>query len=167
LRLNLGCGNHYAEGWTNLDIDSNDQVRPDVVHDVTKPMDFVVEPVDRIYAGHVLEHLDFDVVVPTLELWRTVLAPDGEMVVVGPDCDRAEALVAAGELTDEDFRSIRYGRGAWEHDVHLWRSSEAATTALLDAAGWKWTAVEVESLVESEYPLVSGIGWQFAVRASY
>jgi predicted SAM-dependent methyltransferase len=91
-RLNLGAGNHYAVGWINLDrYDlAHHEHRPDVVWNVLEgglPWDD--QTFEQVYAGHFLEHVPYiraaDVVQ---ECWR-VLAPGGQLAVVGPDIEAA------------------------------------------------------------------------------
>ena len=56
-RLNLGCGEDYRQGWTNLD--AVDAVEPDIVHDLNEyPWPFDDGKFIHIEARHVLEHLN-------------------------------------------------------------------------------------------------------------
>ena len=161
MKINLGCGDFYADGWVNVDIASNESVHPDVVADVTGELPF--SDVKHLYAGHVLEHFPHDDVVEVLGRWRDMLADDGELVIVGPDCDRGEAMMQAGTLSPEEYEVLLHGENRWPGDVHLWRSTETEALALATKAGWDCGAVPVGSLFGTVYPLVSGIGWQFAL----
>jgi predicted SAM-dependent methyltransferase len=166
VNLNVGCGNHYAEGWVNVDIDHTDEVRPDVVADATKGLPFGDGEAERIYLGHVLEHIEpLDALVALAEC-RRVLVSGGEMCVVGPDCDIADRLLATGSITVGDHGAIVNGAGRWTHDVHLWRSTGARTEDFLRAAGFVTHPITIAELVVSTWPLVSGVDWQFSVLAS-
>ena len=59
LRLNLGCGRHPIEGWTNIDAVSLPGV--DVVADLDRcresPLPFAESTADAFLLAHVLEHL--------------------------------------------------------------------------------------------------------------
>jgi len=56
-KLNLGCGEFKKDGFINLDW--QEQVRPDVVHDLNViPYPFLDNTFDLIEADHVLEHLN-------------------------------------------------------------------------------------------------------------
>ena len=55
MRLNLGCGQDYQEGYTNVDIEGE----CDIKHNLNKyPYPFKDESVDFILASHIIEHLD-------------------------------------------------------------------------------------------------------------
>lgn len=88
-----------------------------------------------------------------------MLALDGELCIVGPDCDRAATF------NDPDLmRGVLNGGCRWPGDRHYWRSTETATLNYVldifpDAA-----AVPVTSL-PSSWPVVSRIDWQFAILA--
>jgi hypothetical protein len=163
VRLNLGCGDHYAHGWVNVDAVRNDRVRPDLVHDITRPLPLDPGSVTELYCGHVLEHLDHDAVVPALLMWRRYLCPGALVMVVGPDCDRADAMP---QLSVEERRGIRFGGDRWEGgtDRHLWRSTEVETGNLLREAGFVPRPIPIEK-VPRVWPIVSRVRWQFAIEA--
>lgn len=166
MRLNIGCGNHYANGWVNVDIDSTDDVHPDVVADVTAGLPFPDGLFYRIYLGHVLEHIDQAAVPRALGECRRLLASGGVIAVVGPDCDCADRMLATGEINGDERRKIVEGAGRWAHDVHLWRCTGDVVAGYLEAAGFAATRVEVRDLVNTEWPLVADVTWQFAMFAT-
>jgi len=55
LRLNLGCGNDYREGWVNAD--RNPAVRTDLRLDLAAAIPFADDSVDEILLDNVLEHV--------------------------------------------------------------------------------------------------------------
>lgn len=117
MRLNIGCGPHYAKGWTNVDVVSipSADINPDVVASIDN-LPFDDGSVELLYAGHCVEHLSIlpthlppikigEVAVPAMpnqapigllsqfddamrEIAR-VLAADGQAAFVCPDVYRA------------------------------------------------------------------------------
>lgn len=54
-KLNLGCGNDLKEGYVNIDLYGN----PDVKHDLEDfPYPFNKNTFEEVYASHIIEHLD-------------------------------------------------------------------------------------------------------------
>jgi SAM-dependent methyltransferase len=90
-RLNLGPGNHYADGWINADrydLDHHDH-SPDVLVDVLGGLPWDAGRFDQVYAGHLIEHVPFERVPELVAECFRVLAPGGELAVVGPDIEAA------------------------------------------------------------------------------
>ncbi len=84
-KLNLGCGIYKKEGYINMDWD--EKVKPDVVHDFNKfPYPFADNAFDYIEAIHVIEHLDRPFSVMS-EL-RRILKPGGTLLVRVPHFSR-------------------------------------------------------------------------------
>ncbi|HEX5497110.1 MAG TPA: hypothetical protein VFX70_21310, partial [Mycobacteriales bacterium] len=72
MRVNLGCGSYYLDGWLNVDADVD--VRADVHMD---PVDFVrhsADQADEVYLGDYLERIPVGDAVALLTLLRERLA---------------------------------------------------------------------------------------------
>lgn len=161
VKLNLGCGEFPVEGWLNVDLTNP---AADVRWDITEGLPPVDGPIERIYAGHVLEHIEQADIPTMLELWLSheQVSVHTLMAVVGPDCDRAEQWVRQGKLTDADYQLIRYGGGRWSGDDHLWRSTGVETFHMLRDSGWAPAyPYDLQMLVWDGWPVTSLIGWQF------
>ena len=90
LMLNLGCGAHHHPAWINLDIANSD---PEVIiHDLLKPLPFVVETFDVVYHSHVLEHLPKAAAPGFLRECHRVLTPGGIIRVAIPDLEQIARL---------------------------------------------------------------------------
>ncbi|MDR0913319.1 MAG: methyltransferase domain-containing protein [Methanobrevibacter sp.] len=84
MKLHLGCGEKYLEGFTHCDIRKYHHV------DYVIPVDdlpFDDESVDEIYACHVLEHFGRHEVLNVLKEWSRVLKTDGFLRIAVPDFD--------------------------------------------------------------------------------
>jgi len=155
MKLNIGCGSHYAEGFTNIDTYSGGEVKPDVVMSALE-LDFNDDLFDLVYMGHVLEHIpEEDVVTAVNEAWR-VLKPGHKLYVVGPDY---RAAVAAQD--EENIEGILHGGREWPGDEHHWVSDAETLRAFLDAS--KFEAVAPISLKQAKQegaPVTSLAYWQ-------
>lgn len=56
MKLNIGCGNDWIAGYTN--VDSSYLVNPDMFVDLEKPLPFNDSSVSEVLAYHVLEHIN-------------------------------------------------------------------------------------------------------------
>lgn len=155
--LNVGCGDHYAPGWWNIDV-WNETGADEAVSVLALP--YPDESFERVYCGHVLEHLELDYVPVALAEIQRVLIPDGVLMVVGPCAAKARRhwpeMLAIIEPRDEPQRP-----GA----AHQWTSTTTLTTALVIRAGFEEIALPALESVPPPWPVVSRIGWQFALEA--
>lgn len=163
MKINVGCGEFPAKGWVNLDVTHESaDLRWDAVNGLPPEID---EPIERIYAGHVLEHLEKDLVVPMLVSWleHPQVSTKTLMAVVGPDCDIALEWLKDGRLTQEEYDVMESGGARrWPGDSHLWRSTGAETYHLVRAAGWGIAHPYSLGLLSLDgWPVTSLIGWQF------
>lgn len=115
MKLHLGCGNDYREGWHNVDINL---VECDEQLDITDtPWPYPADSVDRIAAHHVIEHCD-DVESVFRECKR-VLKPVRALVVTVP--------IGYNALADPDHKhewmwqtpEFYCGERHWDVDVGL------------------------------------------------
>lgn len=184
MKLNVGCGPHYAEGWVNTDVVRIEGViEPDVVVDPDAPLPFLPESFDRAYVGHIIEHVPWDEVPTFLDALAEVLVPDAPVMFVGPDVDRAIGNYADGTSTWHDVAITMEGPSAyteatgfatatrWDADRHHWNCSEQRVHDLLTHLKWRnvrWWPVDREGLLPElpGWPLVSRARNQFAVSAT-
>ncbi len=165
MRLNVGCGDYRAPApWVNLD--SFEGVRPDVVADA-RDLPFADSSVERLYCGHVLEHLSRDEGVPrAIREFRRVLRRGGLLAAVGPCYDLARLDDGSGVVGDQVLLSlIRTGGGRWAGDVHLWTATGAET---LEAIRREFPAAELidQALLADDWPVAARVPWQFAITAT-
>lgn len=109
LWLNLGCGGWSIPGYDDVDLPSVDLTQ--------FPWPWRSGSVDRIYAGHIIEHFDRDVGAGFLrEAWR-VLRPGGVIDLATPDMDmfiswRLRGTPDLGGYPWRDLNDLLGGGGA-------------------------------------------------------
>lgn len=162
-RVNLGCGDHRVEGWINVDVLADGDVRPDLVANVGQPP-FGAATVASLYCGHVLEHLDYDDAVEAARRIRAILTERGEVLAVGPDVDRCKRWVESGRMSPEELSAHVHGARRWPGDEHRWECTEERLAALFHHAGFSFVE-PVDVTAVRGWPLTSRIGWQCGVRA--
>lgn len=166
MRLNLGPGEHYADGWVNLD--ASGAVRCDQIVDGAAPFaGFADGCAQAVYLGHVLEHVWWPDVVPLLGEVRRVLRPGGTVLVTGPDMVRLIHRFAEGLepwwLVEQAMEHADRTDPAWPEASHKWDCHEGRVIDALVAAGF----VDVAATLEFDgWPVTNWSDWQCAVRAS-
>ena len=164
LRVNLGCGDRYAEGWVNVD-HAGSPGRKDRTVDLTGPLPWAPGSIAAVYAGHVLEHLTIPDALSLLERIRTCVRTGGEVMVVGPDLTRAVAMAQAGTL-DVTLDSLRHGASRWAGDEHRWECHASILADMLKEAGWVDVAEVAIGDVPASWPVADRRPvWQCALSA--
>lgn len=164
MRVNLGCGDRYHSGWVNVD-HAGSPFPKDATVDLSGELPWGLGSLTHVYAGHVLEHLPIDVCRALLTRLLPCMAPGGQLMIVGPDLIRAQAMAEAGIL-DVTMDSLRYGANRWPGDEHQWECAPAIIVDLLDTTGWAdITDVGIGS-VDAMWPVADrGPVWQCAISA--
>jgi len=118
MKLNIGCGRDYREGWVNTDI--SHEVRADHYFDIrTQNFPFKDELAEVVYISGVLEQIgDNDQLIHAMnECWR-VLKPGGQMIVVVPNAKYAIAHrdpMDVRKFTWDTFRYFIEGTQEYKH----------------------------------------------------
>ena len=141
LKLHLGCGERYLEGYVNIDFPATEHsvqtaMRPDVLADI-RQLDYPAQSVSEVRLHHVFEHFDRATALRLLIDWRTWLSPGGTLIIETPDFERSATafLLAArlGALGRGPLRRI-VGRRRGTQLRHVFGSHEAAWAVHWD--GW-------------------------------
>ena len=98
LRLHLGCGATYKEGWVNVDLAGT---RVDLPWDLARPLPFAPQSIDAIFHEHLLEHLTYAQGVELHRRCRELLRPGGVLRIGVPDAGAALGSYATAESTGE------------------------------------------------------------------
>lgn len=163
MKLNLGCGDRYAPGWHNVDR-ADCPHRKDEAWDLRNPLPW--SGVTHAYAGHILEHLRIGDALVLLERLLAGMAPDGELMVVGPDVIRAQAMLDGGQNIGVTLDSLKYGASRWPGDEHRWECAELDVMIMLRLTGWKVEPRMTINDVPAMWPVADRRPqWQCAVGA--
>lgn len=170
LRLNVGSGPHYAEGWWNIDpVDSDEHgIHPDQVIDPDRPFSGFVN-VEQINLGHVLEHLPWHQVPRFLTEARETMVSGGQLLVVGPDVVRAIKRWKEGLEPWWLVESCLEHAGSFDEYEplrHHWNCDEARVVWALKESGWSdIQPTPIASSKLNDWPVPSRALWQFAIFA--
>lgn len=162
--LNIGCGEFPAPSpWVNMDITSNDQVQPNLIGSLLD-LPHEVQGLERVYLGHVLEHLPREAIPSALEqLWKRC-RPGAMAAAVGPDVIKAWELVITGQLDQETAIEAATGGCRWPGDKHLWACTEQEMVSMFRISGIKLAStVWIGSRQLDPFPVTSRAEWQCAV----
>jgi len=96
MRLNLGCGKRYKEGFIN--IDAFDATVADVLMSV-EDLAFPSNSVDGIEACHLIEHLGYYHTISALGEWFRVLRPGSTLLIETPDLEASMQQYLHGNHT--------------------------------------------------------------------
>jgi len=112
--LHVGCGpanpgklhsTFHEAGWTEVRLDINPDVKPDIIGTMTRMYDVADGSVDAVWSSHNIEHLYAHEVDIALREFLRVLKPGGFILVTCPDLQAVAALIAEGKLEDAAYTS--------------------------------------------------------------
>jgi len=161
--LHVGCGRKRKErttkglnssGWTEIRLDIDASVVPDVIGTMTDMSAVATASVDAVFSSHNIEHLYPHEVPLALSEFLRVLKPQGFFVVTCPDLQSVCKLIAEDKLTEAAYTSpagpiapidILYGLRSSMAQGNLYMAhrcgfTQKVLTATLQAAGFKAVA---------------------------
>jgi ubiquinone/menaquinone biosynthesis C-methylase UbiE len=112
--LHVGCGQNHKDKttpgfntpeWTELRLDIDENVQPDIVGTMLDMSAVVSASVDAVYSSHNIEHLYAHEVPLALAEFKRVLKPEGFTIITCPDLQSVCALIAEGKLTESAYTS--------------------------------------------------------------
>lgn len=185
MKLNVGSGPYYAEGWVNTDfVRYAGIIEPDVVVDPVNPLPFFPETFSEAYVGHCLEHIPWPDVPKFLGQLAEVMEPEGDVMFVGPDAHRVIDGYRDGTATWHQVAIIIEERSAyteaggfaaaprWDADRHWWNCSQDRVADLLIECRWRSVTCHgvdpdgtLPAYLEEDWPVVSRAPFQFACSA--
>jgi len=118
IKLHIGCGEKYLDGYVNIDYPQSKhsviKVKADVYHDI-RTLSYGENSVDEIRSHHLFEHFERAEVIALLMKWRRWLRIGGKIIIETPDFYNC-ALAYIVSLTQK--RRMEIGR-------HMLGSQEA------------------------------------------
>lgn len=163
LKLNLGCGGVFFEGWVNVDLENTSKAN--LFWNLTDPFPLPPESCSLIYSEHVLEHFSAEDGLKILRESRRLLAPGGVLRVAMPNLEHSvECYVTDSWRSNfarwEELRGVKTRCEALNVAMrwwgHLWlydreelhrRLQEAGFTQIRDA---EWGKSSVQELCNRE-----------------
>lgn len=147
MKLHLGSGIRYLEGYVHIDISNHDHI--DIKTSIDKLTSIKDDSVDEIYASHVLEYFDRNEAEVVLTEWKRVLKKNGILRLAVPNFD---ALISVYRQT-KDLEKILgplYGKWKVEDSSYIYHKTvydHKSLTSLLNRLGfleiqnWDWREV--------------------------
>ena len=136
MRLQLGCGDRYWPGFTNVD---KFNTQADVLCDVQDLKPIKDEEATEIHAIHIFEHIGRLQVEPVLLEWLRVLKPGGKLVLEMPCLDKIAQMIIDKEKNIRLTLLGIYGdpRDQREGMMHQWGWTYEELEWQLKAVGFK------------------------------
>jgi len=130
LKLHLGCGSTYLEGYINIDIRKTPAA--EVIADA-RNLPYGESSVELIESYHLIEHIPRYDLPPTLKKWHKMLIPGGRVIVECPDLDGICEMYLKG---DDNALVLIYGGQRYAHDTHYFGYNFKRLAALFQEAGF-------------------------------
>lgn len=115
MKLHLGCGTKKLEGWIN--IDSVPECRPDVVHDITKPLPYADQSAEELLGEDLLEHFDKYIRYLVFYEWTRVLKVGGKITLQVPDFKTI--LLRYFKFGYDNFVDFIFGENLLESRIYI------------------------------------------------
>jgi len=137
MKLHLGCGKRFLEGYIHIDIAEFDHI------DYKIPVDdlsvFENDSVSEIYASHVIEYFDRDEIVNVLNEWKRVLKDEGVLRIAVPNFSELINVYDTSKDLDKVLGPL-YGKWRLEDNNSIYHKTvydEKSLTKLLSTVGFK------------------------------
>jgi SAM-dependent methyltransferase len=139
VKLNLGSGLDYREGWLNVDLHASHQ--PDLVSDVTWLRSIEDNSVDYILAQDVLEHIHRARASTAIAEWNRILQPGGMIEIRAPDVVALVRLMEEPAYRTLDAHQVLlqnlFGTQGYEGDFHFNGFTDLTLRTLLTGGGFE------------------------------
>jgi predicted SAM-dependent methyltransferase len=166
IKLNVGCGTDYKDGWINIDNNSDNNIEKlDLNWDLRNPLPFSDDSVDFIFNEHLIEHLTVNEAQVVIKDLVRILKPGGVLRIAMPDLAEAVDQYINLPLSKDptikrfklDFIKTRAERinMSFREWGHKWLYDAEELRRRLKEAGCK--NIKQCSLRDSEYPSLQNL----------
>lgn len=144
MKLHLGCGQRYFEGYKNIDFPLSEhsyQMKSvaDEHQDISQ-LSYPAESIDEVRLHHVFEHFDRPTACAFVAGWNSWLKVDGLVHIEVPDFDKS-AKILLGLFASKESKKVALRHLFGSHEarwaVHCEAYSEWMLTDLLSCFGFK------------------------------
>lgn len=136
MKLHVGCGNRYLEGYKHLDIRELEDGHIDYVTTANDLSQFADNTIEELYACHLLEHFGRHETKSVLQEWYRVLKPSGNLRIAVPDFEAIiEVYKKTGDLTK--LIGLLYGGQNYEFNFHHMTFDYSFLKSQLEEVGFK------------------------------
>jgi GT2 family glycosyltransferase/glycosyltransferase involved in cell wall biosynthesis/predicted SAM-dependent methyltransferase len=164
VRVNLGCGPLYLDGWVN--VDSDPDVRADVHGDAVEFIREHAESISEVYMGHLIEHLTLDDAVVLLITVAERLAAGTTVSAVTPDMRAIFRAYLDGEV-DNVILNDSFVYSYVQPSHHRWCHDIESLTRLFERAGLiDIRPVDTATWAPVYYKTGENSRWQCGVRGT-
>lgn len=113
VKLNLGSGWHYLDGYVNVDLHHDADVKADLRQFECAPCS-----VDSVLTTHTIEHLTRDDGIALIRRCYDWIKPGGRLEIETPDRTKCRLLLASRPL--EGAKGLMGGRSVAKREWHEW-----------------------------------------------
>jgi len=142
VKINLGCGNDYKEGYINVDKYNNTN-NVDYQWDLGK-LEVEDKSIDEIYLSHVFEHIEINTIYSVLNHWNSKLKHNGRLVIRVPNLEWEIKLWLNSEDKWKDIHRI-YGSQSHEGNAHSCGFTKESLPDLVKRFGFDIESVEIRN----------------------
>ena len=166
VRLHLGCGNRYFDGYINIDGDYMAHDPNVIIHDITKIFPLPNNCVDEILTVHVIEHISRQHILPMYKEFYRICKTGGFVAMEWPDLLKMcqEVVKNPDCFWTHDKRLLKrtiagiYGDSARYPDptmLHKWGYSADSMSKIFLEAGF--SRIEIQSNLHGKSPIDSRV----------
>lgn len=161
MKLHLGCGQVYLDGYTNIDFPLSEHTVQeksvaDEFHDLTK-LYYKAKSIDEVRLHHVYEHFPRHIALAMIISWHTWLKQGGRIHIEVPDFEESAKLVVDNKASDHDRKvALRHIFGSneapWATHYEGW--SEHSLREVCELLGFKNIQIEKTSYMATRNVIV-------------